>query len=336
MIHGVRPDELRSAALLLWPGDGAERDGADSAALRPFRATGAPSLPVRICQALAAERGWIGWDSRVVAPLMEMRRAALGDAAGGAPRVLIRVDEFPHARAFDSSGPFGTEAFERFHAVLAEAGVPYLLAVTPRVSREYLDPGVEEWRALDAGEVAKLAQLKDDGVAFGLHGLDHRTRHSSPRRHSELCGLDAEATAARIDTARATLDALAIEAPVFVPPFNRFDASQYPLLAERFEVVCGGPESVRLIGFPPTPAWDGDAVYLPSYPPLYGHAAEIAPEIERMIDAEQALWAPVTLHWGWELEDDFAGLRRLCDRLAGCASEWGRFLEAVRESRAAA
>jgi hypothetical protein len=53
-----------------------------------------------------------------------------------------------------------------------------------------------------------------------------------------------------------------------------------------------------------------------------------------MIEAEEALWAPITLHWGWELDDDLAGLKRLCDRLAGLASDWSRFLTAARESHA--
>jgi peptidoglycan/xylan/chitin deacetylase (PgdA/CDA1 family) len=288
-----------------------------------FRVGGVPSPPRRYAQALAVKLGRTGWQRG-------------GAAARGRPQALIRVDEFPHARAFDPDGPFGTDAYRRFHAVLAEAEVPYLLAVTPRISRDYLDPEVTEWRPLEDGEIAALREYEAEGVAFGLHGLDHRTRHTSPRRHSELCGLSPAAAAERIDAARAALAGVGIETPVFVPPFNRLDAAQYPLLAERFEVVCGGPESIRLLGLAPTPAWRGDAVYLPSYPPLYGRAAEVAPEIERMIDAGEALWAPVTLHWGWELDDDFAALRRLCERLAAVAAPWGRFLEAVRESRSAA
>jgi hypothetical protein len=332
MIRRVsRRDARRSAALNLL-------DGSGTGELEPpqvFRG-GVPSAPRRLFQALALKGGRLGWESGVVQPLMELRREALGDGAAGLPRALVRVDEFPHADAFDSTGRFGTEAFKRFHAVLAEAGVPYLLAVTPRVSREYLDPGEKEWRPLGDGEIAKLEELRSDGVVFGLHGLDHRTRHLSPRRHSELCGLGAGDAAERIDLARSTLLDAGVETPVFVPPFNRFDASQYTLLAERFDVVCGGPESVRLLGFRPAPVWDRDAVYLPSYAPLYGRAAEVVPGIERMIEGEEALWAPVTLHWGWELEDEFAGLRRLCEVLRGCATDWRRFLEAVNASRAAA
>lgn len=280
-------------------------------------AGGIPAAPIRYAQAIGLKLGRLGWPD--------------GNAAGtGRPSPLVRVDEFPHAGAFDSSGRFGTEAFRRFHAVLAEAGVPYLLAVTPRVSRDYLDPVGDEWRPLEGAEIAELQGLKRDGVAFALHGLDHRTRHADPRRHSELCGLGIAETEERIDLALSTLAEIGIETPVFVPPFNRFDAAQYALLAERFDVVCGGPESIRLLGFQPTPIRLGRAVYLPSYAPLYGRAAAVLPGIERMIEAKEALWAPITLHWGWELDDDFAALKRLCSCLAGLASEWGRFLAAAR------
>jgi hypothetical protein len=283
-----------------------------------------PALPVRYAQAIALKLGRLGWPD--------------GDAAGtGRPWPLVRVDEFPHARAFESSGRFGTEAFKRFHAVLAEAGVPYLLAATPRVSRGYLDPEQDEWRPVEDAEIAELRDLKRDGdVIFALHGLDHRTRHANPRRHSELCGLGIAETEERIDLALSILAEIEIETPVFVPPFNRFDAAQYAPLAERFEVVCGGPESIRLLGFQPSPVRLGNAVYLPSYAPLYGRAAAVLLEIERMIEAEESIWAPITLHWGWELDDDFADLKRLCDRLAGLATDWQQFLDAVGDSRAAA
>jgi peptidoglycan/xylan/chitin deacetylase (PgdA/CDA1 family) len=334
----VNVDERRTAALQLWPYPGPEGSGRGGRWAR--RQLGVRRLPTpqpaRFAQALAQKRGRLGWQAGVAEPLMEFRRAALGDAARGEPRALVRVDEFPHARAHDSAGPFGTDAFRRFHAVLAEAGVPYLLAITPHVSRDYLDPELSERRELDDDEIETLRSLREDGVVFGLHGADHRTRNASPRRHSEFCGLDLGATAKRIDGARALFDRLDLPTPVFVPPFNRFDAIQYPLLAERFEVVCGGPESVRLLGFHRTPVWNGEAVYLPSYAPLYGTAVQAAAEIERLAELEATLWAPITLHWGWELEDDFASLRRLCKLLEGRVAEWGDLLTAVATSRAAA
>jgi len=334
IMPAVNADGRRTAALQVWPHEVPE--SLDRGTRRALGAGRLPTpQPLRFAQALAQRQGRLGWEGDVVEPLLGFRRAALGDAAPGAPRALVRVDEFPHARAFDSAGRFGTDAFRRFHAVLAEAGVPYLLAITPHVSRDYLDPEVAERRDLDEGEIEALRALHEGGVAFGLHGADHRTRNASPRHHSELCGLGLGEAAERIDGARGVFDALDLQTPVFVPPFNRFDASQYPLLAERFEVVCGGPESVRLLGFHRTPAWHGDAVYLPSYAPLYGTATQAAAEIERLAAQEAALWAPITLHWGWELKDDFAGLRRLCQVLQGRVANWADFLAAVAASRAA-
>jgi peptidoglycan/xylan/chitin deacetylase (PgdA/CDA1 family) len=334
IMRRVSDDEKRTAALQLWPQHGPKGRGEPDREGR--RQLGVRRLPVpqprRFLQALAQKGGRLGWEADVVEPLTAYRRAVLGAAAAGQPRALVRVDEFPHARAFDSAGRFGSDAFRRFHAVLAEAGIPYLLAITPHVSRDYLDPDIAERRDLDEGEIEILRSLPEDGVTFGLHGADHRTRHPSPRQHSEFCGLSLAAAAERIDDARATFDALGLATPAFVPPFNRFDAAQYPLLAERFEIVCGGPESVRLLGFHRTPVWQGEAVYLPSYAPLYGTAAEATAGIERLAELEAALWAPITLHWGWELKDDFASLRRLCEVLQGRVASWTDFLAAIAAS----
>jgi Uncharacterized protein conserved in bacteria (DUF2334) len=327
----VNVDERRTAALQLWPHEPSP-DPAEAQRELGVKRLPTPQ-PLRFAEALAQKRGRLGWERHVAEPLTRFRRAALGDTPAGPPRALVRVDEFPHARAFDSDGKFGTDAYKRFHAVLAGAGIPYLLAITPHVSRDYLDPEVAERRNLDDAEIETMRALKGDGVVFGLHGADHRTRNPSPRHHSEFCGLTPAEAAARIDGARAVFDAIDLPTPVFVPPFNRFDAAQYPLLAERFDVVCGGPESVRLLGFHRTPVWQGEAVYLPSYAPLYGTAAQAGAEIERLSELETALWAPITLHWGWELKDDFAGLRRLCELLQGRVADWNEFLAAVAASR---
>ena len=89
---------------------------------------------------------------------------------------------------------------------------------------------------------------------------------------------------------------------VFVPPYNRFDASQYDVLSRRFKVVCGGPESIGRMGFQRTPQWRGESVYLPAYTPFYGHAAEVLPAVEHAIEACWGIWVPIVLHWGWEAD----------------------------------
>ena len=153
----------------------------------------------------------------------------------------------------------------------------------------------------------------------------HRTRFASPRRHSELCGLDLRETGDLLDAGLAELAAAGISTEVFVPPYNRFDAAQLGRSAERFQVVCGGPESIGQLGFQSTPQWRGETVYLPAYAPFYGRAAEVRPAVEQAIEARWGLWVPIVLHWGWEAEDGWTDLETLARVLAPYAAPWEDF-----------
>jgi hypothetical protein len=279
--------------------------------------------------------GVVDYDRHCLARFIDARRAVLGVEATAPPRLLVRVDEFPHAAAYDSAGRYGREQFMRFHSIMRSAGVPYLLAVNPRVSRQFLDPEARESRPLDPSEIEALTGVVGDGVTIALHGYEHRTRHRSPRRHSELSGLGLSELSEMLDRAGSAMAAMGLHPGVFVPPFNRFDAVQYPLLAERFDVVCGGPESVAAIGFHPTPQWRGDAVYLPAYPPFYGRAATILAGIERVEAANPGTWIPVVLHWGWEVDDGWRALEKLASTMAPLAASWEDFLHAAAEARVA-
>jgi len=176
-------------------------------------------LPAKL--ALASRRR--GHQSLAVAPAMAVRRGQLGDRASGPPRVLVRVDEFPHAHARDDPHRLGTDAFARFHEVLSTAGIPYLVAVLPRVARDYLDPRGGRGEELDPGEGAMLERLTADGVAFALHGHTHRTRDARPRHHSALHGIAATELDRELDVAEAELRPYGVRPRVFVPPFNDFD-----------------------------------------------------------------------------------------------------------------
>jgi peptidoglycan/xylan/chitin deacetylase (PgdA/CDA1 family) len=327
----VTPDDARSARLLLHDAPEAAAAPPRSVA-RAVRGRGVPPLPVRYAQALALRRGPISWERSVAGPFTRAREEALGGAARGAPRVLVRVDEFPHAGAWDPAGRRGVAAYERFHEAMGEHGVPYLVAVCARVARDYLDPDAAESRPLDDRELAMLRRLAHDGVEFAVHGYDHRTRRREPRQRSELAGLSPVALEELLERSVGELRQAGVEARAFVPPFNRFDAAHWSVLARRFEVVCGGPETVPLLGFHRTPLWRGDAVYMPSYRPLYGRAGEVAAGIERLLAREAAIWAPVTLHWGWEEDDGRRDLDRLARVLSRCATPWADFLAAARAS----
>lgn len=335
-------DELHSAGLLF--GEELALGIVEPEALRTpqvqaaVRSAPVPSAVSRSYQRLQSKRGRLTHARWSVEPMMAARRAVLGGAAEGRPKVLVRVDEFPHHKAWDEPGRYGTANAAVFHQIMRDADVPYLMSVTPRISRDPLNPdaGEDAWRPHDGGELDLLAELRRDGVAFGLHGLDHRTRHARPRRHSEFSGLKRRNLETRLDLAQSSLREGALHADVFVPPFNRFDAAAWPAFASRFEVVCGGPESIGTMGFHATPTWRGGAVWLPSYAPLYGTAVEVLPAVRAFAEQGTALWLPVVLHWGWELDREWHALRELGALIgsgSGLARSWDDFLLAVQASR---
>lgn len=339
--HSAR-DQLRTARLLLAPeleaGTVPEMALALPAVRRAARVRPIPGAIARTAQLALRKLGLLDYERAVARPLRSARAAALGagGARGGgspAPRLLVRVDEFPHYQAWDEPERFGAEAFERFRRIMSEAGVPYLIAALPRVSRLPLTPRALGSRPLEQREAQTLRGLAGEGVSIALHGLDHRTRDASPRRHSELCGLDATQTEALIERALAELAAHGLPRPdVFVAPYNRFDAAQLEVLARHFSVVCGGPESIGTLGFQRPPQWRGEAVYLPGYAPFYGHAAQVLDALDRHGEAIAGLWTPVVLHWGWEADAGWRELERLAERLADGAVPWSSFLDAVRGS----
>jgi predicted deacetylase len=324
-------DELKSARLLFAPelADGRieEAQLAHTDVDRAVRSRPVPAHWRRALERLLIRRGLVSYERDCVERFAEARRAVLGEDAAGPPRVLVRVDEFPHARAFDEPERYGRANFERFHSILHNAGVPYLLAVTPFLSHDYLDPEARGGRGIDESELALLRRLADEGVSFALHGWDHRTRYASPRRRSELGGLPVPELVERLERARSELSDGGIDTPVLVPPFNRFDAKQYPALAERFAVVCGGPETVPLLGYHRTPLWRQGAVYLPAYAPFYERASAVRPALERLAATRPGVWLPVVLHWGWEADDGWEPLERLAELLAPLAVGWDEFIE---------
>lgn len=334
-------DERRSAHLLLAPELAAgtvDPASLDHPAVRAaVRSARVPSTLSRWLQRRWLATGRLTLEGDVVAPALAARRAVLGDAAAGPPRLLVRVDEVPHVRAADDPEGHGTAMSERFHRTLTDAGVPYLAAVLPRVPHDALDPDPGRGsRALLDEEKALLADMRRDGVVFAQHALDHRTRHASPRRRSELIGLGDDALADRLREGEAVLRELGLHTPVFVPPFNRFARRQWPVLARHYDVVCGGPESVPHMGFHAAPLWRGEAVWFPSYPPLYGRARTVIDAVRRLADAGAATWLCLTLHPGWEAEDGWSPLERLCEVLAPLACPWDELLAAVDRSRRAA
>jgi glycosyltransferase involved in cell wall biosynthesis len=335
----VTADELRSAALLF---DRELREGTVAldeldvgAVRRAVAGRRIPSRPRRRFEQITVGRRIGPFEDDSVDVMAAARRAVLGDRGAAPARLLIRIDEFP---CYDtlSEPTHSVEGFERFHSIMSGAGVPYLIAAQAAVAERPLEPAADSGRRLDAAEREVLARLAaDDDVTLALHGYDHRTRIADPRRRSELVGLDGEELEAFLHRGMETLGELGIEPRVFVPPFNGFSADQYATLAARFDVVCGGPETVAQVGYRRTPLWWGDAVYLPSYPPYYTRARHFAPVLEALASARPGTFVPVTMHWSWEVDDGWEHLERVAPLLSPLAARWDELLDAADRSRAA-
>jgi hypothetical protein len=330
-------DALRTARLLLDDALASGQLDPETVARNPVDRSlvrRVPTLATRLVQAATRDRAGAIGVQQDIDTMVALRRQFLGPGASAPPRFLVRVDEFPHYLASDKPQRYGTDGFKRFHEIMHGAGVPYLLATLPRVSRHPLDPSQSHSRLLHDDECALLARARSQGATIALHGRDHRSRHRSPRRRSELTGLTRRATSELLDTALHELvDQTGDRPRVFVAPYNRFSARQWPVLAERFDVVGGGPETVRLLGRQSTPQWRGDAVYLPAYKPLHSQAGDVLPVAQRIVDQALGLWTPIVLHWGWEADRGWADLERLAAVLSGHAADWTEFLDAVDRSQ---
>jgi Uncharacterized protein conserved in bacteria (DUF2334) len=324
-------DLARNASLYLGDADISSLPRRTVRALTP---RSIPAAPRRTAQRVAMKLGLLDWERSWLRPLTRARRDVLGDAALGPPRFLVRVDEFPYHSSFDR--PEDLDMSRRFHEVMANAGLPHLMSVLPQLTHAPLSVDSSGGRPLGEAEIAQLERMRRDRVTFAQHGTTHRTRFASPRRRSELCGLPPSQASALLERGRQSLLAAGVEETrVFVPPFNRFDASQYELLASRFDVICGGPESVALLGFHGGPLWRDGAVYLPCYAPLYADAKTILPAVERLIEMAPGTWIPIVLHTSWEQGDDFGALARLAERIAPFAASWEELLAEVDRSAAA-
>ena len=126
----ARGDDARTARLLGLPGP--------TTLPRALRGRPVPPFPLRMLQAVAEKRGWLGYERGWLRPLRATQLGA-GVADGRGPRFLIRVDEFPIYSGLDDDR-YGYDASAAFHATMAAAGLPYMMAVVPQWTHAPLDP----------------------------------------------------------------------------------------------------------------------------------------------------------------------------------------------------
>jgi peptidoglycan/xylan/chitin deacetylase (PgdA/CDA1 family) len=234
---------------------------------------------------------------------------------------VLRVDDFPAwTETMDEFVP--ASDFMSFHEVLSRNRIPYLIAVTPQPCVRPLDSSEKRTRQLTVAEQQILRSVAADGASLALHGVTHRTR--SHRTHAEFIGLDDDFFEEQIRYGQLELKRMTgILATVFVPPFNRIEPGQLEILSKRFEIVCGGPESVPLLGRRGVERLANGSTYLPSYPPYYGRAHEILKAIEQQLPADLQC---LTLHWEWERRRGYGELESFCAALRNRVRNWDTLL----------
>jgi peptidoglycan/xylan/chitin deacetylase (PgdA/CDA1 family) len=251
--------------------------------------------------------------------IRRLAQSALGVAGRPKPcRFLLRVDDFP--------SPFADlDEFSRFHQIAVEHGVPYLLAVTP-----FLESNGER-RPLSVPAVGRLHACTSEGAELALHGFSHKSRYSN--YGSELQSMPVAALRAELDRADEYLRAHDLKTVGFVAPYNTYDALTIGVLAERFPLICGGPESVVALGYRAGPSFLLRSLYVPSYRDAYDVDLDRLSRFDRLIAEGDGLTIPVTLHWANDVRGDFRAFRALCERLQGHTLRWGDFIsgaEAVK------
>jgi len=288
--EGWSEDERRSRRLLfaaeLEAGTVRESDLVRAPVRDAVLARRVPARLSRAYQRRLMRRGRLTYLGVTLPAVAAARRAVLGEAAAPEePRLLVRLGPFP--------GADGAALRE-----LADRGLRYLLAV-------------DAARPLTDDEVELLADLRRAGVVFALEGPAE-----------ELAGRSADAIGEALAAREKRLtEQAAIRPDVLVAPDN-LNFRVWKPLAERYSVFASGPGSVAHMGYHGTPLWRGEAVWMPSYEPFHGDAAQVADAVRALDGAAAGAWVPAAVD-----------ATPAAARLAPWAASWDEFLEAVRRSR---
>lgn len=239
----------------------------------------------------------IFYHDQVVARILEIRysvKRKFQVESKGAPNFLVRVDDFP--RWDMNSGEF-----LRFHRILSENEIPYILGVIPYPCTDTINPSSKNYCEIGRSDLDIVKQLASSSVEIAMHGFSHRT--IGKFRDSEIIGVERRELEKKICKGSEKLQSEGLKVEVFIPPFNTFDFSSLEVLEKHFKVICGGPNSVFDVGLRISPSYINRTLYVPSYYPAYGRASEILPFVERIKKIKDYVVIPLTLHWAWEVNN---------------------------------
>lgn len=261
----------------------------------------------------------IYYHDEVLSRILEIRSSVkrkLQVESKGEPTFLVRVDDFPR---WDKS----SEEFLRFHRILSENEIPYVLGVTPYPSKDPLNPKSKNYCEIGKADLDIIKQFSSPLFEVAMHGFSHQTTNAF--RPTEIAGVEKAELEKKIRKGLEKLRSENLRIDVFIPPFNTFDFSSFEVLEKYFKVICGGPNSVLYVGVRISPSYINRTLYVPSYYPAYGTAAEIMAFVEKVKKIKDYAVVPLTLHWAWEAKNGFRHVEKLCQALQGHTVSWRSF-----------
>jgi len=227
-------------------------------------------------------------------------------------KILIRVDDFPRVG-------MDCEKFREFHSIMSENEIRYLLGITPNFSLKPLDPKCKKYRELTKEELSIIKKIKNR-VSFAMHGVMHQTLKAD--FHSEFIGLDEKTLEERIKFGLKLFRRYDFKTNIIIPPFNTFDLSNLQIFKKYFKIVTGGPETIKIFGKIPPGNLDG-IMYIPSYRPFYGKGKEIYKAVKKLDKKKlEEKIICITFHWGWEIENNFKYVEKICEKLKNNVIPW--------------
>lgn len=222
--------------------------------------------------------------------------------------ILLRIDDFPGTKPqeFDRHN---LESFKRFHAVLAERDIEYLLGVIPLHSTdEQLD-----W----------LAGRKY--IVPAMHGVNHDERFQNEFGH----WLTDIGVYSALAVAKDILERILGPIDVYIPPHNAVDLRTCLALRRLgFSSVAAGPEtSPEALGPTGWISTSGLKALYSDYPKEYGRSDELITRgsVEHLRHVSSLpVDVYLTLHWTWEhnLGRDYGDLKSYLDSLEGMFGRW--------------
>jgi glycosyltransferase involved in cell wall biosynthesis len=214
-------------------------------------------------------------------------------------RFLLRVDDvfFDHP-----------DRIRDLCTALRKRNLPFLAAVTGN-------------DIIDTRGRMLLEQIAAARGIIGLHGFAHSGKFGPFA--SEILQMTFSDLDRRCDEIISRLSTMNIGAPAFVAPFNALCWEQIVHLAQRFAVVCGGPETARFANALCGPlAIATRSWYVPSFFPFYQSARDQlrCGALDRI--GSLGGYAALTLHLEQEAADGFSSMAGLLDRIGDRIVSW--------------